>query len=68
MDVSDLKEKIKIAINSGSTPFMVTATAGTTVVGAFDPIKEIRKICDENGIWLHVDVLKFSNIFMLKYI
>ena len=56
MNVSDLKHKIRTAVQSGSTPFMVTATAGTTVVGAFDSIKEIRKVCDENGIWLHVDV------------
>ena len=34
---------------------MVIATAGTTILGAFDPIKEIYKITSKKGIWLHVD-------------
>lgn len=36
-------------------PLYVNATAGTTVLGAFDPIREIKTICDEFGMWLHVD-------------
>jgi threonine aldolase len=32
------------------------ATAGTTVLGAFDPIAEISKVAQEHDIWLHVDV------------
>lgn len=34
---------------------MVNATAGTTVLGAYDPIEEISIICQHYGIWLHVD-------------
>lgn len=40
----------------GHIPFFVTATAGTTVLGAFDPIAEIADICDKYGLWLHIDV------------
>ena len=36
------------------------ATSGTTVVGAFDPLKEIADVCERHGIWLHIDV---SGIF-----
>jgi len=36
-------------------PLYVNATAGTTVLGAFDPIGELRDICNEFGMWLHVD-------------
>ncbi|KAG6008113.1 L-aspartate decarboxylase dtxS4 [Claviceps maximensis] len=36
-------------------PLYVNATAGTTVFGAFDPIGELRDICNEFGMWLHVD-------------
>ena len=56
MVVSDLESKIVAATRAGKVPFMVTATAGTTVVGAFDPIRPIHAVCSKYGIWLHVDV------------
>lgn len=39
----------------GFTPLMVCATAGTTVLGAFDPIDSIAPLCESYGLWLHVD-------------
>ncbi|XP_011497415.1 PREDICTED: cysteine sulfinic acid decarboxylase-like [Ceratosolen solmsi marchali] len=55
MDVNDLKSKIVEARKRGCVPFFVNATAGTTVLGAFDPLEEIAAICREENIWLHVD-------------
>lgn len=40
----------------GKFPIMVNATAGTTVLGAFDPINDIADICEKYGLWMHVDV------------
>lgn len=37
-------------------PFLVILTAGTTVLGAFDPIEPVAEICKEHDMWLHVDV------------
>ncbi|KAL3312026.1 glutamate decarboxylase gad1, partial [Cichlidogyrus casuarinus] len=48
------KEVIK-AKNEKSVPFFVSACAGTTVLGAFDPIDKIADICRRYNIWLHID-------------
>ena len=50
-----LEEKIQEDILKGYFPFYVNATAGTTVLGAFDPIEPLNKICKKYNIWLHVD-------------
>jgi glutamate/tyrosine decarboxylase-like PLP-dependent enzyme len=36
-------------------PYLVNATGGSTVLGAYDPLDEIATICQKYGIWLHVD-------------
>lgn len=55
MNVSNLEECINRAITDGKIPFMVVATSGTTVLGAFDPIAEVSKVASKYGLWLHVD-------------
>ncbi|XP_017755504.1 PREDICTED: cysteine sulfinic acid decarboxylase-like isoform X2 [Eufriesea mexicana] len=55
MDVNDLRDDILQEQRKGNYPFCVTATAGTTVLGAFDPLIEIADICQEFNMWLHVD-------------
>ncbi|CAG4950661.1 unnamed protein product [Colias eurytheme] len=66
MDVLDLEDKIINALEKGSTPFMVTATAGTTVFGAFDPLPSISKICKKYKLWLHVDAAWGGGALMSK--
>ena len=54
--VEDLEDKIiKTYELNKKTPFMIIATAGTTVKGAFDNILEISKIAKKYNLWLHVD-------------
>lgn len=55
MVVSDLEAQIAQAIKEGAAPLMVSATAGTTVIGAFDPLREIAEVCKKYGLWFHVD-------------
>ncbi|CAG7731203.1 unnamed protein product [Allacma fusca] len=55
MSVSDLRKKVAEAKAANKTPFLVVATAGTTTLGAFDPINEIADVCRDNKMWLHVD-------------
>ncbi|RIA08768.1 sulfinoalanine decarboxylase/sulfinoalanine decarboxylase/aspartate 1-decarboxylase [Flavobacteriaceae bacterium MAR_2010_72] len=55
MLASDLEEQIKKDLNQGYLPFFVNATAGTTVLGAFDPLESISKVCKTYDLWLHLD-------------
>ena len=40
----------------GQVPLVVVATAGTTVLGTFDPFPEIADVCKRHSVWLHIDV------------
>jgi L-2,4-diaminobutyrate decarboxylase len=37
------------------TVLAVSATAGSTATGSFDDLSAIADVCDELGVWLHVD-------------
>ena len=50
-----LREMITSDISEGLTPIAVVATGGTTLIGAVDPIDAIADVCEEFGIWLHID-------------
>jgi len=56
MKVADLKRLLIKARSDGKLPFFVNATAGTTVLGAIDPLQEIAAICQSESLWMHVDV------------
>lgn len=51
----ELERIIAADIKEGYVPIMVGATLGTTVLGAFDPLPKIARICEIYKVWLHVD-------------
>jgi glutamate/tyrosine decarboxylase-like PLP-dependent enzyme len=55
LKVAELRRMIVEDLEDGKRPMMVVATAGTTVLGAFDPIEEIAEVAAEHGLWFHVD-------------
>ena len=52
-----LEEMINDSLKAKEFPFFVACTAGTTVLGAFDPIDSVSRICKKYKLWLHVDVI-----------
>eukprot|EP00404_Azadinium_spinosum_P001450 CAMPEP_0180426970 /NCGR_PEP_ID=MMETSP1036_2-20121128/6073_1 /TAXON_ID=632150 /ORGANISM="Azadinium spinosum, Strain 3D9" /LENGTH=519 /DNA_ID=CAMNT_0022432547 /DNA_START=1 /DNA_END=1557 /DNA_ORIENTATION=+ len=56
MDVQALDELLTTEMAVGKRlPFFVGATAGSTVLGAFDPFKDIADLCAKHRVWMHVD-------------
>ena len=55
MDADALNRAIIADRESGLRPFLVIASAGTTDVGAVDPLTSIADIAARHGLWCHVD-------------
>jgi glutamate/tyrosine decarboxylase-like PLP-dependent enzyme len=60
----DLETMIAEDRSAGLIPWMVIAAAGTTDVGAIDPLSEIGEIAGENDLWYHVDAA-YGGFFVL---
>jgi aromatic-L-amino-acid decarboxylase len=50
-----LRQAIEDDLAAGHRPVAVVATIGTTATTSVDPVDEIATICEQHGIWLHVD-------------
>ncbi|MEV4922890.1 aminotransferase class V-fold PLP-dependent enzyme [Streptomyces roseoverticillatus] len=55
LDPGILAEHIGRDRRAGLRPFAVVATLGTTGTGAVDPLDRVADVCQEEGLWLHVD-------------
>ena len=62
----DEKELIKIVKDKKSklNPWLVIAAAGTTDVGAVDPLEEIGTIAQKHKLWFHLDAA-YGGFFVL---
>ncbi len=68
MITAELERLIQEDLATGALPFFVNATAGTTVMGSFDEVESISKVCKKHQLWLHVDgAYCGSVIFSKKY-
>ena len=66
MEASHLETLISDDIKNNYIPFFVNATAGTTVLGAFDDLIAIHKICEKHQLWLHVDGAYCGSVIFSK--
>lgn len=66
MVVEDLRRLIQRDRQAGRQPFFVNATAGTTVLGAFDPIREIAAVAQSEDLWMHIDGALGASVLLSK--
>ena len=68
IDIIFLNKSIKKTIKENGIPFCIVATAGTTISGSIDNLKEISNIAEKYKIWMHTDaVYAGALIFSNKY-
>lgn len=64
MDVAALRGAIDNDLAAGRVPFMVVGSGGTTNTGAVDDLQALAALCEERGLWFHVDAA-YGGAFML---
>jgi len=62
----ELEKAVVQCLADGKEPLLVNATAGTTVLGAFDPLHPIADVCQKYGLWLHVDAAWGGAVILSK--
>ncbi len=55
INLQALRDNIDQDLRSGFQPICIIATSGTVNTGAIDDLPAIADLCDEYGIWFHVD-------------
>jgi len=55
LPIERLREQIARDRAEGWEPFCVVGNAGTTNTGAVDCLEALAELCEQEGLWLHVD-------------
>lgn len=55
MNVDALEAQIKADVADGVKPMCIIASAGTTLTGAIDPLRDIASVAKKYDVWMHID-------------
>lgn len=66
LTVEGVADALALARDDGRKVIAVIATACSTSVGAFDPLRAIAAVCDRFGVWLHVDAAHGGGLLISK--
>ena len=55
INLAELDRQIQQDLLDGHHPFAVVASAGTTGTGAMDDLDGVADLCQQYGLWMHVD-------------
>ncbi|MDZ7772766.1 MAG: pyridoxal-dependent decarboxylase [Balneolaceae bacterium] len=59
-----LRRQVADDRDEGLRPLMIFASAGTTDLGAVDPLEALAGVADDQGLWFHVDAA-YGGAFLL---
>ncbi|GIW23988.1 pyridoxal-dependent decarboxylase [Meiothermus sp.] len=65
MRLDALEATLQRDLAEGRKPCAVVAAVGTTNTTAIDPVRKIAELCQEHGIWLHVDAAMAGSAMIL---
>ena len=65
MKAPELESKITEDLKNGLRPWLIIASAGTTDVGAVDPLIDIGTIAEKYKLWFHIDAA-YGGFFILS--
>jgi len=55
VDVEEMRRQVQADRAAGMHPIAVLGSAGTVNTGAFDDLEALATLCEDEGLWLHVD-------------
>lgn len=55
LDPGTLRDAVADDRQAGKRPFCVVGNAGTTNTGAIDPLNDLADLCEQEGMWFHID-------------
>ncbi len=64
MRSQELNRQINVDKKEGRIPLTIFASAGTTDLGAVDPLNDIADVADDHDLWFHVDAA-YGGFFLL---
>ncbi|HKK45310.1 MAG TPA: aminotransferase class V-fold PLP-dependent enzyme, partial [Balneolaceae bacterium] len=64
MKSDELRKQIRADQKEGLIPLTIFASAGTTDLGAVDPLDKIAAVAEEQNLWFHVDAA-YGGFFLL---
>uniref|UniRef100_A0A3B3B8B0 Pyridoxal-dependent decarboxylase domain-containing protein 1 n=1 Tax=Oryzias melastigma TaxID=30732 RepID=A0A3B3B8B0_ORYME len=62
MDVALLEKLIKEDTDAGKRPLLLIANAGTCSAGHTDKLNRLKEVCDQSGLWLHVEGVNLATL------
>ncbi|XP_028311366.1 pyridoxal-dependent decarboxylase domain-containing protein 1 isoform X2 [Gouania willdenowi] len=64
MDVALLDKLIQEDSDAGKLPLLLIANAGTPGAGHTDKLSRLKELCDQHGMWLHVEGVNLATLVL----